>query len=190
MEWIDNLLDGTTGGSLTFLVLALVGVVLLLISVILGGIFDIFDAGDGPLSLTTIAAFMAVFGFVGYASVGAGISVPIAAIIGVLSGGVGGILAWFMARFFQNSESSASFEINSLVDTEAYVILRIPGGDGFGEIALARQGQRQTFSAIAKEPIITGSKVKILATITNSSVLVEEIKNEAKNENDDTVITS
>lgn len=175
MEWINSIFDGTLSGGATFLIIGVVSVILLIVSVLLDGIFEAFDFGDGPLSLTTIAAFGSVFGFVGYASIGGGASVGMATLYGAIAGLLGGILAWWMSKFFANSDSTASIKAASLEGTIAQVILRIPGGESFGEVAITSNGLRHTFSALSKTPIATGSKVKVTSVLTNSSLYVEEI---------------
>jgi len=173
LEWFDT---ATTGG--TFLIIGIIAVVLLVLSFALEGIFEAFDFGDGPLSLTTISAFGAVFGFVGYASVGAGASPALATLAGALTGVLGGFGAWRFAKFFENSSSSASIRSDSLTGEFAMVILRINGGDSLGEVALMQNGIRHTFAAMSAEPIAVGTKVVIIATISDSSVMVETIKTE------------
>lgn len=185
MDFIDKLLDGTASAGATFLVIGVVCVVLLVVSVALGGIFEFFHFGDGPLSLTTIAAFGSIFGFVGYAAIGGGATAQMATLFGSVAGLIGGILSFLAMRFLKNSDSTGSIETTSLVGTDAVVILRIPGGDNHGEVAVTRYGARHTFSAISREPIPTGTNVTIVSTITSSSVLVEKkeelLKNEAIN---------
>ena len=172
-EWFSN-----TSPAGAFLVIGIIGIVLLIISFLIDGIFEALDFGDGPLSLTTLAAFGALFGFVGYTVVAAGGTPLIAAFAGAGVGVLGGIGAFFLSRSFKNSTSSASIASEGLAGEEAYVTLRIPGGENLGEIAFSRGGHRYTFSARAEESITIGSKVTVLATITDSSVMVEKIKEE------------
>ena len=54
MDWIQGLLNGSVVSGGVFLLIGIAGAVLLLISLLLAGLFDAFDSGDGPLSLTTI----------------------------------------------------------------------------------------------------------------------------------------
>lgn len=177
-EWFS-----TSTASGVFLTIALVGIVLLVISVLLDGVFDFLDFGDGPLSLTTISAFGSIFGFAGYATIGAGGTTTAAAIVGLLAGVAGGLLAWWLTKSFSNSSTSAAINTDTITGTEAYVILRIPGDDGLGEISFSRSGHRFTFAARATNPIATGSKVKIVSVLSESSVMVEEIKNDENPDN-------
>lgn len=174
MNWIERLLDGSMFAGGIFLVIGIVGGVLLLVSLLLDGIFDAFDFGDGPLSLTTIAAFTAIFGFTAFASVGAGMSTPVAAVVGALAGLLGGIAAWWLSRFIRSAESTTAVSGSDLVGSEGAVVLAIPAG-GLGEVAVIRNGERISLSATAEEPIARGAAVRVVRTITSTSVGVEPI---------------
>jgi len=173
-SWIDRLLDGSLFTGSVFLVIGIIGAVLLLISVLLDGIFDIFDFGDGPLSLTTIAAFTAIFGFAAFAATGAGLSTGASAGIGAVAGLLGGIAAWWLSRVIRNAESNAAVSEGDLVGSEASVVLAIPAG-GLGEVALVRHGERVSLSATATAAVPRGARVRIAQTLTSTSVLVEPL---------------
>lgn len=174
MNWIERLLDGSlvTGG--VFLIIGIVGGVLLLVSLLLDGIFDAFDFGDGPLSLTTIAAFTAIFGFTAFASVGAGIPTSVAAILGGLAGVVGGAAAWWLSRFIRSAESTTAVSGDDLVGSLGSVVLPIPE-NGLGEVALTRHGERISLSAVAAAPIPRGTAVRVVQVVTSTSVRVEPV---------------
>ena len=173
-NWIERLLDGSlvTGG--VFLVIGIVGAILLILSVILDGIFDVFDFGDGPLSLTTIAAFTAIFGFAAFATVGAGGSAAVAGAVGALAGVAGGAVAWWLSRAIRRAESPPAVTSEELVGSEANVVLAIPA-DGLGEVALVRHGERVSLSATAATPIARGERVRVVQSLTATSVLVTPI---------------
>ncbi len=175
-DWISSVFDGSFLSGGVFLIIGIIGALLLLISLLLGGIFDAFDFGDGPLSLTTIAAFAAIFGFASYASVGSGIPSPAAALIGLGSGLAGGAFAWWLSRFFTRAESNSSTSTSTLVGQEAHVILPLPGGSGLGEISFVRHGERVSLSARCEAPVLAGARVRIVAIVTDTSVLVEPIQ--------------
>lgn len=171
--WIEQLFEGSIAGGI-FLIIGIVGAVLLLLSVLLDGIFDFFDFGDGPLSLTTIAAFTAIFGFTAFATVGAGADTALASVIGALAGLVGGVLAWWLSRAIRRAESTTAVTTTDLVGSEASVVLPIPQG-GLGEIALVRHGERVSLSATADTAIPRGARVRIAQTLTSTSVRVEPV---------------
>lgn len=171
-DWVSRLLDGSLIAGGIFLVIGIVGGVLLLLSFILDGIFDAFDFGDGPLSLTTIAAFTSIFGFTSFALVGAGLSTSLAGGLGAVAGVLGGAAAWWLSRLIRNAESTTSVSSDELVGAEAGVVLAIPAG-GLGEVALVRHGERVSLSATSAVAIPRGSRVIIAQTITATSVRVE-----------------
>lgn len=173
LEWITALLDGSliTGGI--FLLIGVIGAVLLLISLLLDGVFDFFDFGDGPLSLTTIAAFTTIFGFASFGFIGAGLSAQLSATFGAGAGAIGGAVAWWLARSLRDETSNTAVSTSTLVGATAAVVLAIPGGSGVGEISLTRHGERISLTASAKTPIARGDRVTIIETLTPTSVLVE-----------------
>jgi membrane-bound ClpP family serine protease len=174
-EFIDNIFNGTFSGGSTFLIIAILGLVVLVLSFLLDGIFEVFDFGDGPLSLTTIAAFATVFGFTGLIGLSLGLTVQMAALSGALAGFLGGVGAWLLSRSLKNSESTTAISVESLEGREASVIVSIPE-DGYGEIAFSQHGIRQTLGARSKEPIATGEKVRILHALSAASVQVEPME--------------
>lgn len=174
MTWFERLIDGSLLAGGVFLVIGVVGGVLLLVSLLLDGIFDAFDFGDGPLSLTTIAAFTAIFGFTAFASVGAGMATPVAAVVGALAGLVGGAAAWWLSRLIRGAESSTAVSGGDLVGSEGAVVLAIPEG-GLGEVAVVRHGERISLAASADTAIPRGAAVRVTQTVTSTSVRVEPL---------------
>lgn len=173
-SWIGRLLDGSLIAGGIFLTIGIIGAILLLISVLLDGIFDFFDFGDGPLSLTTIAAFTSIFGFAAFAAVGAGASTGMGAMIGGISGLIGGAAAWWLSRLIRGAESSTTVTTHELVGGEASVVLAIPAG-GLGEVALVRHGERVSLAATSHTALARGTRVRIVQTLTSTSVLVEPL---------------
>lgn len=181
-DWITALLDGSliTGGM--FLIIGVVGVVVLLLSLLLDGVFDLFDGGDGPLSLTTVGAFATLFGFTAFGSVGLGASAGVAALLGALAGVLGGFAAWWLSRSLRDDRSNTAVSTSTLAGEVATVVLAIPGGSGFGEIALTKHGERVSLSATAKTAIERGEQVEILNTLSATSVSVQPYRAAATND--------
>ncbi|WP_244303248.1 hypothetical protein [Leucobacter coleopterorum] len=174
MNWVDRLLDGSLFAGSIFLVIGIVGGVLLILSLVLDGIFDAFDFGDGPLSLTTIAAFTSIFGFTAFASVGAGMATPVAAVVGAVVGVLGGAAAWWLSRLIRSAESSTAVSGSDLIGAEGAVVLAIPEA-GLGEVALTMHGERVSLAASADAPIARGTAVRVVQTLTSTSVRVEPV---------------
>lgn len=173
MDFIQDLLNGKIVGQGSFLIIGIIGITLLLISVLLDGVFDLFDLGDGPLSLTTIAGFIATFGFVGLIATSMGASIPVASLSGALVGLMGGLGAWGLSRSFKKADSTMGISVSTLEGRTATVILPIKDGN-LGEISFHSNGLNQTFSAKAKENLEVGDKVTITGVLSNSSVFVEK----------------
>ncbi|WP_244304493.1 hypothetical protein [Leucobacter viscericola] len=174
MSWLDSLLDGSLVAGGIFLIIGVVGGVLLILSLVLDGIFDAFDFGDGPLSLTTIAAFTSIFGFTSFASVGAGMDTPAAAVVGAIVGLLGGAAAWWLSRLIRSAESTTAVSGGDLIGVEGAVVLAIPKS-GLGEVALTMHGERVSLSASADAPIARGTAVRVIQTLTSTSVRVEPV---------------
>lgn len=172
MNWFERLFDGSLVAGGVFLIIGIVGALLLLISLVLDGIFEAFDFGDGPLSLTTISAFTAIFGFTAFACVGAGLSSPLAGTLGATAGVLGGAAAWWLSRLIRGAESSTAVTGEELVGAQASVVLAIPAG-GLGEVALVRHGERVSLAASSDVEIPRGALVRITQTVTATSVRVE-----------------
>lgn len=173
-NWFGSLFDGSMAAGGIFFIIGAVGVVLLIISVLLDGVFDLFDFGDGPLSLTTIAAFTTIFGFTAFASIGSGATPTAAVVIGAIAGVIGGAIAWWLSRVIRKAESTTAVTASELVGSEAAVVLAIPAG-GLGEVALVRHGERVSLAATADRAIARGVQVRIVQTLTSTSVLVEQL---------------
>lgn len=175
-EWISatllgSIFDGLDPAMLAFLCLGVIGAVLLIISFILDGIFDAFDfGGDGPLSLTTIAAFVSIFGFSALAASSSGLNSNWASLVGAAVGVAGSAGAFVLTRSMKNIEAP-SREESSLAGLYGIVTTPIPSG-GLGEVAIMQSGDRIHMSARAEGPVPTGKKVLIESVISSGSVFV------------------
>ena len=171
----DSFFDwmSTSMQSSTFLTIGVISLVVLVIGFFLDGIFDAFDFGDGPLSLTTLGAFGAMFGFVGFSAIGFGASAQVAALYGLGIGLLGAVGAWALSKVFKKTSSSASVSTEGIVGQKATVTLRIPGGEGAGEIAVSAGGMRHTYIAYSAEFVPSGATVTISSMRSGNSVNVD-----------------
>lgn len=168
---LGSLFENLEPAMLTFLLLGVVGAVLLLLSFLLDGIFDAFDfGGDGPLSLTTISAFVSVFGFSALAASSFGMGANGSAIVGTIVGFIGATGSFWMTRSMKNMESNGHEE-SSLAGLYGVVTIPIPEG-GLGEVAITKSGERLHMAARARAPIPTGEKVLVESVISSGSVFV------------------
>jgi len=174
-HWLKGTILGAVFGDLqpamvVFLALGVLGVALLVISMLLDGLFDIFEFGDGPLSLTTISAFVSLFGFGGLTASASGLGSTASTFVGVAVGLLAAIAAYFITRSLKSMEGQGHEE-SSFSGRTAVVTIPIPV-DGYGEIAFTKGGDRITRAARAHEPLASGVRVRIDTVLSSSSVLV------------------
>lgn len=159
-----------------FIVIGVIGLVLLLVSLVFGELFDGLDAdAGGLLSGPVIGAFLAAFGFGGALTMQASDGGMGAGVAGGLGGGVvvGG-LAWLIVRTFMRMPTDSSFRSADLVGTPATVITSVPAG-GLGEVTLVHLGQITKLSARADQPLTAGTAVIVTAVVSSSSVVVAPV---------------
>lgn len=166
----------TVTADLVFLVCALVGGGLLLITVllddILGGLLDFLDFDVGGSSLMPLLlAFVAMFGVGGlFGTQVLGLSSAMAAVVGVISGISGAALAWAMFRFLRNSVTESPFSQEDLVGRDAYVSVGIPA-TAWGTISMEVEGQTQEFRATSSVDIARGEVVRISGVAGNGLIV-------------------
>jgi membrane protein implicated in regulation of membrane protease activity len=162
-----------------FIIIGAVGLALVVVSLLLGDIFDgLFEAfdvefGGGIFSTPVLGSFLAAFGF-GAAlimfSTGAGAT--LGALGGLVSGLFVGGLSLLMMRQLINMPTDASLDTEDLVGSTGTVITPIPE-NGLGEITVRAHGSAQKMSARAAQPIAVGTTVRITTVLSTSSVMVE-----------------
>jgi membrane protein implicated in regulation of membrane protease activity len=157
--------------DLVFVLAALVGGGLLLITVVLddvlGGILDALhvDFSIGGISLMPpLLAFIAMFGVGGiFATQVLDLHGGPAAIVGVGFGVVGFAIAFLLFRTLRRAEGARPFSIGDLVGRTGSVSVTIPAGR-LGTVYVRAEGQNHEISATASEEIPTGTAVKVVAT--------------------------
>jgi membrane protein implicated in regulation of membrane protease activity len=167
----------TTVADMVFLVCAIVGGGLLLITVllddILGGLFEFLDFDIGGSSLMPILlAFVAMFGIGGlFGTQVLELSNAGAAMVGVISGVGGAAIAWGMFRFLRSSVTESPFSQEDLIGRDAYVSVSIPR-TAWGTISMEVEGQTQEFRATSSVDIERGAMVRI-AGVAGNGLIVE-----------------
>lgn len=165
---------------LAFLIIGGVGLVLLLVSALLGELFDgLFDAldlaGGGLLSGPVIGAFLASFGFGGALTMyGTGVGVPGGALAGLGSGVVVGGIAFAVTRTLIRMPTDETVRTGDLVGATGLVITPIPEGS-FGEVSISYLGQTLKYNARANAAIAAGTQVEVTAVLSSSAVMVKPV---------------
>ncbi len=157
--------------DLVFVLAALVGGGLLLITVllddILGGILDSLniDFSLGGVSLMPpLLAFVAMFGVGGiFATQVLNLHGAPAAAVGVGFGLVGFAVAYVLFRALGRAEGEKPYSIGDLVGRTGSVSVSIPAGR-LGTVYVRAEGQNHEISATAAEDIPAGAAVKVTAT--------------------------
>ena len=157
--------------DLVFVLAALVGGGLLLVTVllddILGGFLDALhlDFSIGGVSLMPpLLAFIAMFGVGGiFATQVMSLHGGQAAIVGVGFGVVGYVVAFGLFRALRRAEGANPFSIGDLVGQEGSVSVAIPAGR-LGTVYVRAEGQSHEISATAGEDIPSGTPVRVTGT--------------------------
>jgi membrane protein implicated in regulation of membrane protease activity len=164
--------------DLVFIVCALVGGALLLITVvfddILGGIFDALHLGvdiGGTSLAPLLIAFVAMFGVGGlFGTQVLDVHGGTAAVIGTAFGGLGVGIVYLLFSTFRRAEGARPFSLDDLVGRAATVAVAIPAGR-LGSIYVRAEGQNHEFSATASTDVPSGSAVRVIGVHGNGLVV-------------------
>jgi membrane protein implicated in regulation of membrane protease activity len=167
--------------DLVFVLAALVGGGLLLITVllddVLGGLLDALhiDFTFGGVSLMPpLLAFLAMFGVGGiFATQVLDLHGGPAALVGVGFGVVGFAIAYLLFRALRQAEGGRPFSIGDLVGREGSVSVTIPPGR-LGTVYVRAEGQTQEVSATAGEEIPSGAAIRVVG-VAGMGVVVERL---------------
>jgi membrane-bound ClpP family serine protease len=160
---------------IAFLAIGVLGIVLLLISLIVGehlhGIFDALGGGDW-FTGSSLAAFLGALGF-GGAIVQQLTNSTLLSVVGGITLGVvfGGLVAVGMTKL-RLMETGGAVTTRELLDAPGVVLSDIPA-QGFGQIRVTRQGQMMKLNAKSALPLATGTQVKVIDVLSATAVVVE-----------------
>lgn len=171
---LGGLLGDVAPGLIAFGALGVIGGLLLVLSFILDGIFDALSFGDGPLSLTTIAAFVTVFGFTGLAATGAGASAGTAAVISAVVGLAGAFGSFVFSKSLRKLEAGSA-EVEGFIGRSGTVVIAIKQGS-LGEISTQMNGETMYLTARSESEHKVGSLVTILSVVNSNSVIVGPVE--------------
>lgn len=162
-----------------FLVLGVVGLVLLLVSLVLGDVFDgVLDALPSDVfSSAVIGGFVSAFGFGAALSDGLGAPLPLAVVVGVV---VGVAFAWFagwLTRLVRGGGSDATVTTGDTVGRDARVVTGIPAG-GFGVVRVQVGGHSLQLNARADAPVEPGAEVYVTEVLSPTAVAVAPVHRE------------
>lgn len=156
-----------------YLVIGGLGVALLLVSLVVGEVFEgVFDAiGSDLISGASLAAFLGALGFVGALVLDATGSHGWATGAGLLAGAVVGAGAGFLSSALNRGGGDSTVRSSSLAGRDATVVSAVPD-DGYGEISVVVAGHITKLNARAEGALPAGTPVTITAVLSATSVQV------------------
>jgi membrane protein implicated in regulation of membrane protease activity len=162
-----------------FVVCALVGGGLLLITVllddILGAVFD-FDIGGVSL-MPLLLSFISMFGVGGlFATQALEVHGGQAGIVGAGFGVVGMGIAYGLFSLLRRAEAEEPFSIGDLVGDTAFVSVAIPA-HRYGSVLVKKEGQTHEYSATASVEIAAGTTARVIG-VAGNGLIVEMIGEE------------
>lgn len=169
-----------------FYALAIVSSIILVVQLVLSGIgadgFDDVDVNDphgtglGVLSVRSVAAFFAGFGWVGVMCINAGQSTFVAIVAGTAAGGLLMGLTILLMRSLMKLHSSGTLNYANAVNEVGTIYVPVPPQRGSGgQVEVVIQGRTVFAEALsdAVEPLRTGAKVRIISLVGQTTFLVE-----------------
>lgn len=162
-----------------FLAIGGLGFLFLLVSLVIGDIFDSlgfhFDGADGDfgvLDSRVISVFLTAFGGFGAIGITLGFATLGGIAFGLLGGFIFGAVVFYFGRFLTNQQSSSSVSSDSLIGRPAQVIVGIkPGQVGQISCRVGEEKVEKLARTAGGEEIMAGQMVRI-DSIGSDSVIV------------------
>ena len=155
-----------------FLVIGGVGLAVLVVSLLVGEVFDLHGALDSDVfSIASISAFISAFGF---GAAGMREVVPqlgVAMGFGLVLGLLFGAFTVWLTRRVRGLRSDDTLSTHSLLGREARVLTAIPA-DGHGEVTLRVGGQLVKYSARSQIPLDSGTRVWVTQILSATALEV------------------
>lgn len=142
---------------LPFLIVGGVGLVLLLISLVLGDIFDHFEIGDGAISGTALSVGLVVFGAAGALTASGGLDLVWAYVLAAVLAAVAYVLSVLVVRNLTRSSDGVPQSAVGLTGVTRSDIS--PAG---GEVSLDGPGEVERRLAYSDAPIAEGMRIRVI----------------------------
>lgn len=157
---------------LTFLVIGGVGVLLLLVSLIVGDVIHgALEFGNDLFGGAALSGFLGAFGFGGALAYDSTGSLPVAVAIGLVAGLLlGAAVGWVAGRLRQGGDES-NVRTRDLTGREATVVGAIPEA-GYGQVTVTVAGHLTRLNARSTQQLAPGTPVIITGVLSPTSVSV------------------
>ena len=156
---------------IVFLGIASLGFVFLLVSLVVGDLFDSFGfetgldggaEGHGLLDSRVISVFVTAFGGFGAIGIQMGLSIVVSSLMGLAGGVVLGALVSMFARFLYKQQATTSVTTSQLVGRTAQVIVSIaPGSLGQVSCRIGEERVEKLARARDNNEIKAGATVRV-----------------------------
>lgn len=159
--------------QVTLLVIGGIGILLLLVSFVLGDILDgaLDSIGPDAFSGLAIAGFLAAFGFVGALTLDAGAPAGVAILAGLVAGIAAGAGAGYASSRLMRGGDESTVRSSGLVGLTGTVVEAVPA-DGYGMVSVTAAGHITRLNARSDEPLPGGTAVVVTAVLSPTSVTV------------------
>lgn len=142
---------------LPFLIIGGVGLVLLLISLVLGDVFDQFEIGDGAISGTALSVGLVVFGAAGALTASVGLAIVWAYVLAIVLAAVAYLFSVLVVRNLTRSSDGVPQSAVGLTGVSKSDIT--PAG---GEVSLDGPGEVERRLAYSDAPIAEGVRIRVI----------------------------
>lgn len=150
-----------------FLIIGGAGIVLLLISMIVGDIFDSFDIGDGAISGTGLGAAAVLFGASGAITITSGLPIWWAYIFALIAAVIAYVITQVAIKRLSSSSDGTPVDVTGSTGVSTADIS--PAG---GEVSLDGPHEIERRLAFSDEPIPSGTRIRVVR-VSGTKVQVE-----------------
>jgi membrane-bound ClpP family serine protease len=156
----------------TFIVVGSVGLVVLLLSIVVGDLLDVFDIGDGLVSGVAVGAALAIFGLAGVVTLQNGLPSGWTYVIAAAMALVALVVIQMLVRRVTRRETGGHWSPVGFVGTATETIT--PTG---GEVRLDDVRELERRLAVSSDRIERGSRVRVVA---EAGPRVEVVRDESE----------
>ena len=161
---------------MVFVTAMIVGLVVLVGSLLLDGVFDVFNAdfgGSGLFSAASIGGFVTGFGIGGMLGDAMRLPTIVGALFGLVVGGlIGWVAVWFYRLIKRSETPQEEFSTQRIVGSMGMVTAGTTSPEQQGLVRVTYLGAPRTIGFVADEPLSTGTEVEVTALLSDNTVKV------------------
>ncbi|GAB3996669.1 NfeD family protein [Nocardioides marmoraquaticus] len=158
------------------LVVGVVGLLVLLVSLVLGDVLDgALDALTGDaFSTAVLGAFVAALGFGGATVDALGAPTWLSLVVGAGAGVLAGWFAAWLTRLVRDGGSDGTPEADDVLGREGQVVSAVPA-DGYGTVRVLVGGHVVRLNARAEVALSAGTAVHVTSVLSPTAVTVAPV---------------